>query len=409
MSEFQGINVKSEIGRLRKVILHRPGEELLFLTPETLEELLFDDIPFLRVAREEHDAFAGGMRERGVEVVYLEDLVAEVIAADPAVKERFLDQWLVEANIHTDLWKGLIKEYLDANYADPKELVLKTMAGINLSEIGVDRSDMLIDMVDSPTAMLINPMPNLYFTRDPFANVGNGVTIHRMYSVTRNRETIYGEYIYGNHPDFVGTPQYYSRYNPFHVEGGDVLNISATTLAIGISQRTEPDAIDQLARSVFADETSSIDTVLAFDIPNSRAFMHLDTVFTQIDRDKFTIHPGILGPLTVYALTKAGAGVKVERIDSDLESILEKYVGNPVELIQCAGGDRIAAEREQWNDGSNTLALAPGSVVVYQRNDVTNDLLDRKGVDLMVIPSGELSRGRGGPRCMSMPAWRDDL
>ena len=409
MSEFHGINVRSEIGRLRKVILHRPGEELLFLTPETLEELLFDDIPFLRVAQEEHDAFAQGMRDRGVEVVYLEDLMAEVIAADEAVKERFLDQWLLEANIHTDLWRGLIKEYLAANYADPRELVKKTMAGINLSEIGVDRSDMLIDMVDSPTAMLINPMPNLYFTRDPFANVGNGVTVHRMYSVTRNRETIYGEYIYANHPDFKGTPQYYSRYNPFHIEGGDVLNISSTTLAVGISQRTEPDAIDQLARSVFSDETSSIDTVLAFDIPNSRAFMHLDTVFTQIDRDKFTIHPGILGPLTVYALTKDGAGVRVERIDSDLEHILEKYVGNPVELIQCAGGDRIAAEREQWNDGSNTLALAPGSVVVYQRNDVTNDLLDRKGVDLMVIPSAELSRGRGGPRCMSMPAWRDDL
>lgn len=409
MSEFHGIHVKSEIGQLRKVILHRPGRELLNLTPDTLEELLFDDIPYLRVAQEEHDAFASGMRERGVEVVYLEDLMADVIGSDKALRVRFLNQWLEEADIHTDLWKGLVIEYLAEMYPDPKELVLKTMEGINLAEIGIARSNMLVDMVASPTEMLVNPMPNLYFTRDPFANVGEGVMIHRMYSVTRNRETIYGEYIYANHPDFKSVPHYYSRRDPFHIEGGDVLNISATTLAIGISQRTEPDAIDQLARKIFDDDTSTIDTILAFDIPNTRAFMHLDTVFTQIDQDKFTVHPGILGPLTVYALTKDGYDVRVERIDSDLEHILEKYVGNPVELIQCAGGDRIAAEREQWNDGSNTLALAPGSVVVYQRNEVTNEILDQKGVDLMIIPSGELSRGRGGPRCMSMPVWRDDL
>jgi arginine deiminase len=409
MSEFHGIHVKSEIGKLRKVILHRPGRELLNLTPDTLEELLFDDIPYLRVAQEEHDAFAGGMRERGVEVAYLEDLMADVIGSDKALRVRFLNQWLEEADIHTDLWKGLIIEYLAEMYPDPKELVLKTMEGINLAEIGIARSNMLVDMVASPSEMLVNPMPNLYFTRDPFANVGEGVMIHRMYSVTRNRETIYGEYIYANHPDFKAVPHYYSRRDPFHIEGGDVLNISATTLAVGISQRTEPDAIDQLARKIFDDDTSTIDTILAFDIPNTRAFMHLDTVFTQIDQDKFTVHPGILGPLTVYALTKDGYDVKVERIDSDLAHILEKYVGNPVELIQCAGGDRIAAEREQWNDGSNTLALAPGSVVVYQRNEVTNEILDQKGVDLMIIPSGELSRGRGGPRCMSMPVWRDDL
>ncbi len=409
---MSGIHVKSEIGKLKKVILHRPGNELLNLTPDTLEELLFDDIPFLRVAQEEHDAFAQGMRDRGVEVLYLEDLMAEVIK-DEDVREKFLDQWIDEAGIHTREWHEVVYYYLLENYPDPKDLVLKTMEGIQLEEVKdrVSRTATLVEWVDSePGKLLVNPMPNLYFTRDPFANVGDGVTIHRMYSTTRNRETIYGEYIYGNHPDFKGTPQYYSRYNPFHIEGGDVLNINAQTLAVGISQRTEPDAIDALAVSVFGDETSTIDTVLAFDIPNSRAFMHLDTVFTQIDRDKFTIHPGILGPLTVYALTKGADGsVKVDRMDSDLEHILAKYVGNPVELIQCAGGDRIAAEREQWNDGSNTLALAPGSIVVYQRNEVTNEILDKKGLDLMIIPSAELSRGRGGPRCMSMPAWREDL
>ena len=193
-----------------------------------------------------------------------------------------------------------------------------------------------------------------------------------MYSETRNRETIYGEYIFAHHPMLKGTPEYYSRYNTFHIEGGDILNINDKVLAIGISQRTEPDAIDAIAKNIFNDPTSPIETILAFNIPNSRAFMHLDTVFTQIDTDKFTIHPGIMGPLTVFEITAAGEGIKVKEVNGTLESILETYVGHPVELIPCGGGDRIAAEREQWNDGSNTLCIAPGKIVVYERNDVTN-------------------------------------
>ena len=255
--------------------------------------------------------------------------------------------------------------------------------------------------------MVVAPMPNLYFTRDNFAMIGNGVSINRMYSVTRNRETIYGEYIFKHHPDFKDVPQYYSRYNTFHIEGGDILNLNEHVLAVGISQRTEPDAIDQLAKNIFESD-SPIDTILAFNIPNSRAFMHLDTVFTQIDVDKFTVHPGILGPLTVFEITSDGqGGIKVHEKTGTLESILEGYLGRPVELIPCGGGDRIAAEREQWNDGSNTLAIAPGVVVVYERNDVTNKVLEERGVECIQIPSAELSRGRGGPRCMSMPIWRE--
>ena len=405
-----GVNVKSEIGPLKKVILHRPGKELLNLTPDTLERLLFDDIPFLEIAQQEHDAFAQALRDNGVEVVYLEDLMAETIRDNAALRSQFIEQWIEEANVHTEKWHKILHEYLDSEYADAKALVEKTMTGITLDELDIDRTNSLVDLVSSPTEMVCDPMPNLYFTRDPFAMVGNGVTIHRMYSVTRNRETMYGKYIFDNHPDFKGTPQYYSRDNAFHIEGGDILNINDHVLAIGISQRTEPDAIDTLAQSIFHDERSSIDTILAFDIPNSRAFMHLDTVFTQIDHDKFTIHPGILGPLTVFELTKGAEGeVKVKRLDSDLESILTKYVGQPVQLLQCGAGDRIAAEREQWNDGSNTLCIEPGKICVYQRNNVTNDFLYKNGLELVVIPSCELSRGRGGPRCMSMPAWREDL
>ena len=405
-----GVNVKSEIKPLKRVLLHRPGNELLNLTPNTLEELLFDDIPFLKVAQEEHDAFAQALRDNGVEVFYLEDLMAEVLEANPELREQFLKQWIEEAGIRTDRYQKIIFDYLQENYPGAKDLVLKTMEGINLTELHTDKSNSLVDLVSEASKMVVAPMPNLYFTRDPFAMIGNGVSINRMYSVTRNRETIYGEYIFNYHPDFKGTPQYYSRYNTFHIEGGDILNINEHVLAIGISQRTEPDAIDHIAHNIFNDETSPIDTILAFNIPVSRAFMHLDTVFTQIDRDKFTIHPGIMGPLTVFEITPDGkGGTKIRERNEDLESVLSEYVGEKVTLIPCGGGDRIAAEREQWNDGSNTLCVRPGTVVVYQRNNVTNDVLYKNGINCLVMPSAELSRGRGGPRCMSMPAWREAL
>ena len=406
---MQGVNVKSEIGNLKKVILHRPGDELLNLTPNTLEELLFDDIPFLPVAQEEHDAFAKILRDEGVEVVYLEDLMAEVLDAKPELRRQFLDQWIYEAGIRTDMYHDIITDSLESNYPNTTDMVMKTMAGINLQELPQKDTHLLVDMVSDRCKLVCAPMPNLYFTRDPFAMIGNGVSINRMYSETRNRETIYGEYIFKYHPDFKDVPQYYSRYNTFHIEGGDILNINDKVLAIGISQRTEPDAIDAIAKNIFNDPTSPIETILAFNIPNSRAFMHLDTVFTQIDTDKFTIHPGIMGPLTVFEITAEGDGIKVKEVNGTLESILETYVGHPVELIPCGGGDRIAAEREQWNDGSNTLCVRPGTVVVYQRNNVTNDVLYKNGINCLVMPSAELSRGRGGPRCMSMPAWREAI
>ena len=403
-----GLNVKSEIKPLKKVLLHRPGRELLNLTPNTLEELLFDDIPFLKVAQEEHDAFAQILRDNGVEVVYLEDLMTEVLDQTPDVRETFLKQFLEEAGLRTDRYQKIIFDYMQENYPDNLDLVMKTMEGINLTELHTDKSNSLVDLVSESSKMVIAPMPNLYFTRDPFASIGNGVSINRMYSVTRNRETIYAEYIFGNHPDFADVPEYYSRSNTFHIEGGDILNINDKVLAIGISQRTGPDAIDAIAKNIFEDETSPVETILAFNIPNNRAMMHLDTVFTQIDVDKFTIHPGIMGPLTVFEITAEGDGIKVKEMSGKLEDILEKYVGNPVELIPCGGGDRIAAEREQWNDGSNTLCIAPGTIVVYERNDVTNALLKEKGLKVLEMPSAELSRGRGGPRCMSMPLVRED-
>jgi len=410
---MKGIHVTSEIKPLKKVLLHRPGKELLNLTPNTLEELLFDDIPYLKVAEEEHDAFARVLREHGVEVVYLEDLMAEVIDRDASVREAFLHQFITEAGIGAAKYADMIFDYLNS-IRDAKTLVLKTMEGIYLNELPREQSHIdnsLADLVRGESRIVVQPMPNLYFTRDPFESIGVGVGVNRMFSVTRCRETIYADYIFRYHPDFKDVTRYYNRQNPFHIEGGDVLNLNDKTLAIGISQRTEPDAIELLAKQIFNCADATINTVLAIRIPESRAFMHLDTVFTQIDYDKFTVHPGILGPLEVYQITagKSPNDVIIVQRNETLETVLAEVLGVPrVTLIKCGGGDHITAEREQWNDGSNTLCIAPGTVVVYERNNVTNAILRDNGLTVLEIPSSELSRGRGGPRCMSMPLWRED-
>ena len=408
---MNAINVKSEIKPLKKVLLHRPGKELLNLTPDTLERLLFDDIPYLEVAQKEHDEFANILRDNGVEVVYLEDLMTDVLNISSDIKDTFIRQFIYEAGVRTPKYRSLVYEYL-LGITDTKELVLKTMEGIKIDDIVREEAVLgtsLVDMIEPDSLFVCDPMPNLYFTRDPFASIGNGVCLNKMYSVTRNRETIYAEYIFNYHPDFKDKiDKYYDRYNEFHIEGGDVLNLNSHTLAVGISQRTNANAIEELSKNLFSDPDCLIDTVLAFDIPNSRAFMHLDTVFTQIDYDKFTYHPGIMDTLSVYEITKNDDKINVVLKEGSLEEILEEYLGIDITLIPCAGGDPIAAEREQWNDGSNTLCIAPGVVIVYDRNNITNQVLRDNGLKVLEMHGAELSRGRGGPRCMSMPLVRED-
>ena len=414
---MNAINVTSEIAPLKKVLLHRPGNELLNLTPNNLTRLLFDDIPFLPEAQREHDEFSHILRENGIEVVYLEDLMAEVLELGSEIEDKFIRQFIYEAGIRTPKYKNLVYEYLKS-FTDKKELVLKTMEGIKIEEINRAKREVeksLVDLVSEESDFLADPMPNLYFTRDPFACAGNGVVLNKMYSVTRSRETIYGEYIFNYHPDFKDKIEmFYDRYSAFHIEGGDVLNLNNKILAVGISERTEAAAIDELAKNIFKNPNCEIETILAFNIPESRAFMHLDTVFTQIDYDKFTYHPGIVETLQVFEITEgdipdSDEDLNVREIKGSLEEILEHYLDRKITLIPCAGGEKTSSEREQWNDGTNTLCISPGVVVVYNRNNITNNILREHGIKVIEMSSAELSRGRGGPRCMSMPIIREDL
>lgn len=398
------INVNNEIKPLKKVLLHRPGEELLNLTPNALDELLFDDIPDLEKAIEEHDNFAKIFKDEGIEVVYLEDLMAETLDQNKYLREEFLEKYLKEANISDELAYKESKKLLES-IKDTKEFVLKTMSGITLKELGIKNDRVIYNQ--KYTA--VNPMPNLYFTRDPFSSIAEGVSINSMYSVTRSRETIYADYIFNHHKDYKGTKNFYGRGKDYHIEGGDILNINENLLMIGISQRTELDAIRVLAKNVLEDQDNDINEIIGVNIPNERAYMHLDTVFTQIDVDTFTYHPGIISTFHAVKFSLRDYEMSEEFIEKSLDDLLKDALKlDKINLLPCGGGDPIAALREQWTDGSNTLAIAPGKVIVYKRNTVTNQMLELNDIEVIKLDSSTLTVGRGGPRCMSMPLIRED-
>ena len=400
------IQIFSEIEPLKRVMLHRPGAELENLMPDYLEDLLFDDIPFLAQAQQEHDFFSKVLVENGCEVVYLEDLAAETLQLS-GCKEAFLDDYLQETKIQDQDVLNEVRDYF-LSIKDERAFIDQTMAGLKKQDLSISKTASLSAMRENDYPFIIDPMPNLYFTRDPFAIIGHSISLNRMFSETRRRETLYGQYIFKHHPQFAkpSVNFLYDREEPARIEGGDQLVLSQHVLAIGISQRTEVHSIEKIAENIFSMEPS-FEHILAFDIGSERKFMHLDTVFTMIDKDKFTIHPEIEGELTLFSITKQGQEIKVVEEKDTLDHILCRYLDLPaVELIRCGGDDITAAAREQWNDGSNTLAIAPGEVIVYDRNTITNQLLAEAGIKLHQIPGSELVRRRGGPRCMSMPVIR---
>lgn len=402
------IHIGSEIGKLNSVILHRPGRELLNVTPEIMGELLFDEIPFLDAAREEHDAFAQVLRDNGVEVFYLEKLAAEAITS-PEIRQEFIKTYLDEAGIIIPRERVFVEEiFKDLSNQD---LVLRMMEGTRKSEIPSYAKKTLSEMVGTENNFVIQPMPNLYFTRDPFSFIGDGVSVNHMWSNTRRRETLFGKVIFDNHPMFkdCGVNRWYHRNDLPSIEGGDIIVLSDKVLAIGISQRTKAQAVEALAKNLLSAD-SGYETVLAFTIPNKHAFMHLDTVFTMVDKDLFTLHPEVDETLTVYSLQMEDGELVTREESHIIEEVLRKFLEiDEVHLIREGSGSMMDAVREQWSDGYNTLAIGPREVVVYDRNIITNAELDKFGAKLHIIKSGELSRGRGGPRCMSMPINRDSV
>ena len=398
------IRVKSEVGRLRRVLLHRPGQELENLMPQYLSRQLFEDIPYLVHAREEHDQFANTLRERGVEVCYLLDLVAEAVSSEET-RVRFVDEFIREIGLSVRGVEERVREYL---LDMPVPQMLSSMArGIRKSELNHRGQNHLVDYMDDAYPFYVDPMPNLYFTRDPFFMMDGGVCISSMANNVRARETLFGQYLFTEHPRYRETPMLHQRTDPFSIEGGDVLVLSPEAIAIGISQRTDPHAVEALAERIICEETGIL-RVLAIDIPKTRSYMHLDTVMTMVDWDKFTIHPAILPTLRSFSITKTNGKLVIAPEKRKLaETLADVLHLERVSMIHCGGGSAIDAAREQWNDGTNTLAISPGEVIAFSRNYVTNGILRDNGVTVHEIPSAELSRGRGGPRCMSMPLWRE--
>lgn len=405
------LNIQSEIGKLNAVLLHRPGKELERIVPNVLKEVLFEDIPWLRRMQEEHDAFARVLTGRGIQVYYVEQLLTDILA-DAGVRENLVHDVIDQNPSSGNYIDGFLQEYL-LSMEDCK-LAESLIAGVLQKELDhVEWERVLSDYINEsePYAFYMNPLPNLYFMRDPAVTIGDGMSISSMATEVRKRESLYMHYIYKNHPLFAscGGKTYYEYDKFFSVEGGDILILSPTVVAVGCSERTQVQGVEELAKRLFEDNPA-LEGVLAVKIPKDRAFMHLDTVFTMVDYDKFTVYPGILDHVETVMIRRGSKGhMRYEHIDSLHDALRRALNLTSIKLIESGGGNPVAAAREQWNDSTNTLAIAPGVIVAYGRNERSNEVLAENGIDVISIEASELVRGRGGPRCMTMPLNRDPL
>ncbi|WP_121257539.1 arginine deiminase [Nocardioides ferulae] len=412
-ADDRSLGVDSEVGRLRTVLLHRPGPELQRLTPRNNDRLLFDGIPWVARAQDEHDAFAEALRARGVEVLHLTGLLTEALAA-PAARDEAIRTALAGLHLGTTLRGHLTGFLADAS---PEELTGHLTAGIRNDEVRGGFG--LVTSLLASDDFVVDPLPNLLFTRDSSVWFRDRVAITSLAMPARTRETQLTELIYTHHPRFAGVAALHG-WRHEHVEGGDVLLLAPGVVAVGVGERTTPAGAEQLAREVFA--AGLAHTVLAVPIAQQRATMHLDTVCTMVDADKIVMYPNVADALQAYAVTPADGPDAAVAADPDGDRLTLRVAEAEPFLVAAAkamgidtlhqidtGLDPVTAEREQWDDGNNTLALAPRVAVAYERNIETNRRLEEAGIEVVRIAGSELGSGRGGPRCMSCPIARDPL
>ncbi|MDN4522253.1 arginine deiminase [Mycolicibacterium austroafricanum] len=397
------LGCNSEVGRLRVVILHRPGPELQRLTPRNNDTLLFDGLPWVARAQQEHDAFAELLRSRGVEVLLLGELLTEALSNSGAARMHGISAAVDSRRLGVPLAQEL-SAYLRT--LDAAALARILMAGMTFDELPFGENELsLVRRMHHGADFVIDPLPNLLFTRDSSFWIGPRVAITSLSMHARVRETSLTDLIYAHHPRFLGVRRAYeSRSAP--IEGGDVLLLAPGVVAVGVGERTTPAGAEALARSLFDDDLAH--TVLAVPIAQERAQMHLDTVCTMVDTDAVVMYPNIQDSLTAFTIRRESGGVKIDRAAPFVDAAADAMGIAKLRVIDT-GLDPVTAEREQWDDGNNTLAVAPGVVVAYERNTETNARLADSGIEVLPISASELGTGRGGPRCMSCPAGRDPL
>ncbi len=398
---MKSINVYSEIGKLRKVLVHTPGREIEYISPDRLDELLFSALLEPKQARKEHNDFIEILEKEGVEVIQLIDLISQTYDnANEKERNLFLETWLdeVEPKIINQSIRESIKTYI-VNIKDTKQLISTLMSGIMSKTLGVEYEHEFV----------VDPMPNLYFTRDPFASIGNGITIHKMKYKTRRRETVFSEFIFDNNEMYKDVFRYSNRNDKNTIEGGDIFVYDSKTLVIGVSERTEIEEIEHIATKLKENKNNLFETVIAINVPKKKNLMHLDTWLTMLDFDKFLYSPNMMGTLQIWKIKINGNDHSLKKINSSLEDILEEIIGKKPILIPVAGDNagQLAIDLETHFDATNYLVIRPGVVVGYDRNVKTEEALKKAGITVLSFNGNQLSLGMGSSRCMSMPLIRD--
>jgi arginine deiminase len=392
--------VDSEVGRLRTVLLHRPGPELARLTPRNSADLLFDGIPWVERAQHEHDLFADALRSHDVEVLVLRTLLTEALEV-PAARKDVVDRTLSDQRLGEEL-RRIVADHLAGLSAI--ELTDVCIAGITTDEIDTGKG--VVARLLGPHEFVVPPLPNLLFTRDSSVWVGTQVGVTSPSMPARRRETWLTDAIYRHHPRFAGTPLVYSHQDEW-LEGGDVLLLAPGVIAVGVGQRTRAAGVETLASRAFAAGVAH--TVLVVPIAQERATMHLDTVCTMVDVDAVVMYPAIADTLNALVVTRGEGANPVVAGPQPFLAAAAAAMDIDVLRVIDTGLDPVTAEREQWDDGNNTLAIAPRLAVAYERNVETNARLAAAGIEVVPVAGSELGSGRGGPRCMSCPIRRDPL